>query len=174
MIYQLASPPQIGGLYTIRNNTTPYVYVGASTNLGRRFGQWRGYMTVGLPVYERIKVIAPEADPTKWAFIVEKTVPDADWSELTRQETELIAEVAKKNGGKLLNVNLRSYLTIPGDTTILSDNGDPIPYDDAAKIAGYSKQSLLQALGRLRKKGVTTVNIGDLKNPGRGRPKVTP
>lgn len=173
MKYVLHSPAEEPGLYIISNPDTQYKYVGATSNLSRRYNQWRGYLTRDGRVVKRMEEFAPEADKNKWEFEVLAIMPDANMKQLMIAETKAIAAVVKATKGKVLNTYMRSYLTIPGDTTILSDNGEPIPYDDAVEMTGYSKQSMLQMLGRLRKKGVTEVNVSDLKNPGRGRPKIT-
>jgi hypothetical protein len=176
MIFQVSIPNEVPGVYRITNKGSGHCYIGSTADLRRRLRNWQFEFANKSPNGVRLEqACGPSLDPDGWAFTVIEELPGATAEFLMEREGVHLKNEAVTRRGKLLNTQLHlaskaHHLAL---TEIFTDNGTPISYADASALTGYSKASLEQKLARLREKGITTVKLSDLKNPGRGRPRST-
>lgn len=167
--FSFASPPSVAGVYLLKNVKTDDVYIGKSVNLRRRFNEWKSVFVTGLGV-KSFKLLTVITDRTleHWEFLVVAEFPGATEKELAAYETRAISRFAKEWRGVVLNTMIPPEIVKPADTSfgpksVIEHEGRSIAYTSVAKILGCGTKQLQKRMARYREKGISTVQLEDLK-----------
>lgn len=164
--YRIAMPPKHPGVYLLKNQTTKAVYVGQSTNLYRRFCEWRsclqgGYGIRSLAVSEAVNA----SDVQDWEFVVVREMPRATAADLLAAEQQTIAAFDSRKI-PLLNhqpVLAPKPLQRPGPKAMvtITHQGNQVTYRQAAEILGCSIKTIAKRSARYRGRGSEVVRLED-------------
>lgn len=167
--FNLALPPDTPGLYALVNATTGMIYIGRSTSLKRRYGEWRGVVGTGVGAKSQSMLEATLAGRAEdWTFNVLFEFPGATDEELAGYEHRAIHRAYDAKPNALLNVivphECQGNPRGNSPRTVVTDNsGNPVPYREAATSLGCSYKTLQKRLARYRNKGKKAVQLDDLR-----------
>jgi hypothetical protein len=141
--FSFANPPRVPGIYMLRHKPTGSVYIGKSTSLLHRWYTWRHAITHDKGISLRFRPISGEDALADWEFVV---VVSGDGLDLEALEHQAVAKVLKA-----------------APQTVVTFEGNPVTYRQAAEVLDCSGKSLAKRLLRYRGRGVTTVSVEELK-----------
>lgn len=166
-VFPFSNPPKKAGIYLLRNSVTQMQYVGKSTNLYRRYTEWKMVFTqkFGIRSHKLLDAVA-DSSPEDWELVILAEFDDITDEELSVCENEAIARISAERPGTLLNTN--SSVTTDrrserGSRSMILRNGEPIPFSEAARELGCGTKQLQKRMARYRQKGRLVMDLEELK-----------
>lgn len=164
--YSITNPPHKAGIYLLRNKVSGLLYVGKTKDLHRRYTEWRVAFTQGLGVKSlRVQDVVADTKPSDWDFFIVMEFEEVSDHVLSEFEHQTIRRFEADAPGLLINTQLSAPMgdNIPGSRSTIIEAGVPISYSKAAKVLGCSTRQVQKRMARYRKKGVTVIDIEELK-----------
>ena len=167
-VFPFSNPPKKAGIYLLRNSATQMQYVGKSTNLYRRFTEWKMVFTqkFGIRSHKLLDAVA-DSSPEDWELVVLAEFDDITDEELEVCEAQAIARISAENPGMLLNTNSTArsveHRSARGSRSVILRNGEPIPFSEAARELGCGTKQLQKRMARYREKGMLVMELAELK-----------
>lgn len=158
--YTITNPPDVPGIYLLKNETTGQLYVGKSVRLKRRYTEWRAAINSNLKLHSTIVGAAIEGH---WTFSVVTTCAEAD---LNRFEQHAIANLHGSIPDRLLNFKAPDTSKGAGSvrkSIVTGHNGVPMTYAQIADALGVSGQAIKKRLQVLRGRGINKITLEKLQ-----------
>lgn len=164
--YPLTPPPRLPGLYALKHRPTGKLYIGRTIDLQRRYAEWKNAVNTGLGIKSTLLAkMFSDCPADGWEYVVLQEIPGADEQTLADRESKAIDRLGQRAPHLLLNT-LAAAVRVsphPASRTVLTHEGKPITYAQAALALGCSQKQVQKRTARWRAKGVSHLTLDQLK-----------